>query len=418
MQPQETVHRTVLVVDVEAFGDLRRTNPHQSAVRDALYRILRQAFDESGIGWDDCHHEDRGDGVLVVAPAEFPKALFTEALPPALVTLLAEHNSTHPDEQRIRLRMAVHAGELRFDGHGVVGAAVNHTFRLLEARQLKAALTGSPGVLAIIASSWFFDDVVRHSPASGPDTYRAVRVSTKETRTTGWIRLPDHVYRPRDRRLVIVGAAIAAVCVISFAAVKLLSPDSATGQPGSSAPTPAPTSVSTSEQTSVPATTSTTTAPAPTATAPSRPLDPTGRPTGSAPPPPPPTTTVGAETATVHVQRDVTLDRYSAIDVDSGAYNPTYGGDLYYGQDANTLEFFFQPMADSEIWPVGGTGQDIDRCTAARSPQEKIVLTSVPVVVCLKTTDGRISAVKVIRSVEGPSGRSYDVNYLTWERTT
>jgi hypothetical protein len=37
-------------------------------------------------------------------------------------------------------------------------------------------------------------------------------------------------------------------------------------------------------------------------------------------------------------------------------------------------------------------------------------------VVCVRTTDGRYSGVKVIDSSEGPSGRSYNINYLTWER--
>ena len=185
------VHRTVVVVDVEGFGDQRRTNAHQVAVRDGLYRVMREAFDRAGIPWDDCDREDRGDGVFVLVPAEVPKGLLAESLPPALVTALRTHNGLHPGPERIRLRMALHAGEVRYDEHGVTAASVNLAFRLLEAGVLKAALVKSPGVLAVIASSWFFEEVVRHSGAVAAAAYRPVEVAVKETTAVGWICLPD-----------------------------------------------------------------------------------------------------------------------------------------------------------------------------------------------------------------------------------
>ena len=73
----------------------------------------------------------------------------------------------------------------------MTAAAVNLAFRLLDASALKAALASSPGVLAVIASSWFFEEVVRHSMTDAA-AYRPVEVAVKETTTTGWICLPDH----------------------------------------------------------------------------------------------------------------------------------------------------------------------------------------------------------------------------------
>jgi hypothetical protein len=195
------VHRTILVVDVEGFGTRRRTNPHQVTVRSGLYRALQQAFGHSGIPWARCRHEDRGDGVLILAPSEVPKGLFVESLPYRLVEALHEHNRMHALEERIRLRMVLHAGEIHSDDHGVVGAAINLAFRLLEARPFKAALADSPGVLAIITSSWFFEEVVRHSTASSPATYRPMRVTVKETTTVAWVSLPDHPYPPEESML-------------------------------------------------------------------------------------------------------------------------------------------------------------------------------------------------------------------------
>src|SRR6266571_3677718 len=169
----------------------RRTNRHQVAVRQGLYRALREAFTGSGIAWADCDRADRGDGVFILVPPEVPKGLFAEPLPLALVTALQAHNSTYPVQEWIRLRMAVHAGEVTYDEHGVTAAAVNLAFRLVEAPALKAALTGSAGVLAVIASSWFFDEVIAHCEAGVSAAYRRAEVRVKETAAVGWIALPD-----------------------------------------------------------------------------------------------------------------------------------------------------------------------------------------------------------------------------------
>lgn len=191
------VHRTILVVDVQGFGDPRRTNPHQLAVRDGLYQALQQAFRLAAIPWAGCQPEDRGDGVLFLAPAEVPKSGFAEVLPGALAEALHAHNDGHRAEERFRLRMALHAGEVSYDDHGVTGTAINLAFRLVDAGPLKEALAGSPGLLALIASSWFYHEVVRNSPGARPATYRPVQVVVKETTEVGWVCLPDHPF-PRD----------------------------------------------------------------------------------------------------------------------------------------------------------------------------------------------------------------------------
>jgi tetratricopeptide (TPR) repeat protein len=108
-----------------------------------------------------------------------------------LAEALAAHNAAHRAAERIRLRMALHAGEVSYDAHGVTASSINHAFRLLDAPQLKAALAGSPGVLALVASAWFFDEVVRNSGGCDPSNYYPVQVTVKETSTTAWISLPD-----------------------------------------------------------------------------------------------------------------------------------------------------------------------------------------------------------------------------------
>lgn len=90
--------------------------------------------------------EDRGDGVFILIPSAVPKV-------------------------RIRLRIALHAGEVHYDSHGVAGMAITHAFRLVDQPMFKAALADSAGLLGVIVSEWFYDEVVRHYPAAEPDSY-------------------------------------------------------------------------------------------------------------------------------------------------------------------------------------------------------------------------------------------------------
>lgn len=184
-------HKAIVGVDIEGFADRRRTNPDQVVMRAGLYRCLRIAFARSGIAWEVCYHEDRGDGALILVPPEVPKNLLVTRFPQDLSVALRSHNQAHAAESRIRVRLVMHAGEILRDEYGVAGTAINVAFRLLEARPLKQALAGSPGSVALIVSRWFFEEVIRHTPASQPAAYRQVRVLVKETDELAWICLPD-----------------------------------------------------------------------------------------------------------------------------------------------------------------------------------------------------------------------------------
>ena len=85
------VHRAIMVVDVERFGDPARTNLNQLAIREALYTALTEAFAQSGIGWDSCVSEDRGDGALILIPPEVPKTRLVTTLPGLLAAAVTGH---------------------------------------------------------------------------------------------------------------------------------------------------------------------------------------------------------------------------------------------------------------------------------------------------------------------------------------
>ena len=192
-------HTTICAVDIEGFGGMSRTRVNYVALREGMYQAVEQAFLQSGIPWADCYQEGAGDGILALAPATVGKSAFAEKLPLALVSALQTHNVEHPPEERIRLRLVLHAGEITRDRRGVTGPAIIHAFRLLDSAPLKEALAESTGVLAIMASAWFHDEVIRHRPQYAPEEYEQVTVDVKETNGFGWVRLPDGRRRARER---------------------------------------------------------------------------------------------------------------------------------------------------------------------------------------------------------------------------
>jgi hypothetical protein len=178
----------MFAVDIASFG-ARRDPDVQRYLRSSVHRIVREACRAAGVGWD--HHEDRGDGLFVIAGAE---ACIDALLEPLAVQLLAgvrRHNKLANREAQIQLRVAVHAGYLHLDDHGATGVALNHLFRLLDAAPLKYRLAEASGDFALIVSQHLFEEVVAYSVGViEPSAYTCVPVRVKETHDRGWVWMP------------------------------------------------------------------------------------------------------------------------------------------------------------------------------------------------------------------------------------
>ena len=146
---------------------------------------------------------------MVLIPPEVPKSWLVSVVPVRLAAMLAEHNAACEVQERIRLRMALHAGEVHQDAHGWAGVSLNRAFRLIDAPACRTALNGSSGVLAVIASDWFYDEVVRHDPAAEPACFHRVRVAVKETDMTAWIRVLEAAEVPASHETGQITPAVA-----------------------------------------------------------------------------------------------------------------------------------------------------------------------------------------------------------------
>jgi hypothetical protein len=190
-----TTRRSLVACDIASFGDRARTDHVQHHLRRALYKILRDGFERSAqFSFNDCYHEDRGDGVILIVPPHIRTALLISPLLDWLKAGLRRHNQLSSPIAQIQLRVALHTGEVHADRYGILGTAVNHVFRLLNAPVLKSALADSGAPLAFIASEQVYEEVIRHGPELiDPDDYYNAEVHVKETTCCAWIRLPGHL---------------------------------------------------------------------------------------------------------------------------------------------------------------------------------------------------------------------------------
>ncbi|MEU9871521.1 hypothetical protein AB0C87_27165 [Actinomadura sp. NPDC048021] len=177
--------------DIAGFGDATRTDDVRRHMRDALYRHLDVSLAAAGVLLADCYWEDRGDGAMIALRPHLEVEPVLVDVADTLRAELGRHNRVASEIARIGLRMAVHTGEAVFDGHGLVGTAVNHTFRILDAPAFKEALGASGAWFGLVVSERVHSDVVRHARGRIiPEDYRRIEVAVKETDASAWIRLP------------------------------------------------------------------------------------------------------------------------------------------------------------------------------------------------------------------------------------
>jgi hypothetical protein len=183
----------ILVVDIEGFG--KRRNPVQQLLRTRLYDIVKDALTESGVtDLDAVPCSDQGDGAFWLLPTAISKVSLTGPFIGDLNARLAEHARVCRPEAALRLRVALHAGEVGRDEHGWVGADLNAACRLVDLDALRIALASAPcSDLALAISETWYAAVVQHDyPGTERGSFLQVPFLAKEIRQTAWIRIPGY----------------------------------------------------------------------------------------------------------------------------------------------------------------------------------------------------------------------------------
>jgi hypothetical protein len=144
---------TVLFAEVVDFGSRDRTEADRTAIRRTLYQALQAAFGIAGVSWAACHHEDRGDGVLLVVPPGIPPSTPADPLVRAFAERLAEYDGDAAEARRFQVRVAVDTGPVLAAPDGVTGGALAQAARLLGADVLQHRLASGTAVLGLIVST-------------------------------------------------------------------------------------------------------------------------------------------------------------------------------------------------------------------------------------------------------------------------
>jgi hypothetical protein len=184
-----SMHTTLVAFDINHFGDQRRGTDIQLYLRHVMYELVDEAFSAISPSWRNWHHEDRGDGIFIVAPPCVPAEAFMDPLAHHLLAGIRRRNRLANSVARLQLRMAVHTGQVHHDPHGIAGHAALHLFRLLQAAAFKKAVNDASADLALIVSDHLYADAER-SGLIDPDAYQPIRAYSKETRARAWIWLP------------------------------------------------------------------------------------------------------------------------------------------------------------------------------------------------------------------------------------
>jgi hypothetical protein len=189
--PLKARYRQILVVDAERFGS--RPDPTQIWLRRRVYEIVRTAAEEAGIelGTDS---QDRGDGAFWLLSGDVSKVDLSGRFIAHLHAGLLAYARLSNTESALRLRVALHAGDVTGDADGWVGTELNRACRLVDLPELRAALSAAPraGLVLGVTDDWY-RAVVRHGyPEVEPSAFGRVAFRAKEVDEQAWIRVPGY----------------------------------------------------------------------------------------------------------------------------------------------------------------------------------------------------------------------------------
>ncbi|MGH2771022.1 MAG: ATP-binding protein [Actinomycetota bacterium] len=197
---EEPLHRAIFAVDIEGFGRPDRTDWTRVRLRKRLNQLIDHALGVAEIPSRQLSlRKVLGDGLLLVFDPYVSIARLLHPLIARLAAGLADHNRAVPGAERMRLRLAIHEGQLLPDAYDYVGESLNHTFRLLDAEAVREVLRRAPRAdLVLVVSDSIRQDIIAHGyPGVEPTGFQPVRVHAKETRTRAWVHLPGLREQPR-----------------------------------------------------------------------------------------------------------------------------------------------------------------------------------------------------------------------------
>ncbi|WP_239311730.1 MULTISPECIES: TIR domain-containing protein [unclassified Frankia] len=181
---------TVLALDAVRFS------AHGTLVQLAWRRGLREIVDEAcgrtGIAADAIQLQDRGDGFLGVVAVSVPKATLAADFVRELRIALRAFNRTRNDTGRVRVRLALHHGDVIVDGTGFAGQPTIVAARLVDAPPVRQVLADAPSedLALIVSDELYAATVAEQLRGLDPGEFREVTVEVPKFSGTAWVQVP------------------------------------------------------------------------------------------------------------------------------------------------------------------------------------------------------------------------------------
>jgi hypothetical protein len=185
----KSTHTALMAVDICSYGD-RHDEDVQLHLRAKMYGLLAETFKMTGPPWESVYYEDRGDGALIVLPPVVPAEVLLDPFAHHLLALLRRSNRYASDAARLRMRVAVHSGDVHADTYGVAGHAVVLLFRLLNCGRFKKMPAAEGADVALIVSASLYHETTHRAGLVDAVSYEQIAVRNKETSTRAWVWLP------------------------------------------------------------------------------------------------------------------------------------------------------------------------------------------------------------------------------------
>ena len=180
---------SLMIADLSGYGT--RSDEDQRWLRKELYTVLEAVMAASGIDCPPGMTQDRGDSIILLIPAMVPKRTITEKLVHNLERELDSHARRSTAPVRMRLRLALHTGEVAMDDRGWIGRDLNTACRLADLDAGRQALAETPeaNLVVVVSESWYRGVVFQDPVLVEQFAFRRVPFVAKEVDDHAWIHV-------------------------------------------------------------------------------------------------------------------------------------------------------------------------------------------------------------------------------------
>jgi hypothetical protein len=172
-------------------GYSRHTNAVAAELQRDLVEVLAQARGAAGIAESGVRTQPQGDGQFAVLPIGIDESVVIPRVIARLGAGLLDRDRGRADEDRMRLRVALHRGLVKEAANGWVGTAAIAVHRILDSPQLRTTIKENPIAPYVLGlPDVLYRDVIAHAvepPLAADFRPMTMALPQKDFVEQGWV---------------------------------------------------------------------------------------------------------------------------------------------------------------------------------------------------------------------------------------